>query len=194
MPVVYEGGAPEVIFWTLLIGWVVAETAFAMRTTLRDPEVRDSSTFILAFVLYGGIAAGIVVADSESRSSLPGPDWWPPIAGLVIYAAGAAIRIWAIRTLGRFFRYVVVTDEDHVVIDTGPYRLVRHPSYTGLMMIALAIGVALDGWLALALCFVPGFIGFTIRLLSEERTLVRELGQPYVEYMERTKRLIPHVW
>ena len=97
-------------------------------------------------------------------------------------------------TLGRFFRYTVVVDADHRVVEDGPYRRLRHPSYTGLLMAALGVGIALANWLAIAACLVPALIGFSLRLLHEERVLAAELGEPYRAYMRRTRRLIPGVW
>ena len=77
---------------------------------------------------------------------------------------------------------------------TVPYRRLRHPSYTGLLMAALGVGIALANWLAIAACLAPALIGFSLRLLHEERVLAAELGEPYRAYMRRTRRLIPGVW
>jgi protein-S-isoprenylcysteine O-methyltransferase Ste14 len=193
MPVVLEGGVPEALFWLCLGGWLLGEVAFAARTTLRDPATRDSSFTLLTLALVGGLGAGVWIA-AESESSLPGPDWWPPLAGLALFAGGLGLRVWAIRALGRFFRYTVVVDADQRVIDTGPYRLIRHPSYTGLLLAALGVGVALDNWLSIAACLLPPVLGFTLRLRHEEAVLSERLGEPYRAYMRRTRRLIPHVW
>lgn len=193
MPVVLEGGVPEALFWLCLGGWLVGELAFAVRTTLRDPATRDASFTLLTLALVAGLGAGVWSA-SEVDASLPGPDWWPPLVGLAVFVGGLALRTWAIRVLGRFFRYTVVVDADQRVIDTGPYRLIRHPSYTGLLLAALGVGVALDNWLSIAACLLPALIGFTLRLLSEERVLSERLGEPYRAYMRRTHRLIPYVW
>ena len=70
------------------------------------------------------------------------------------------------RELGRFFKFTVVVQADHQVVDTGPYRLIRHPSYTGLLMAALGLGIALGTWLSIPLCLAPPLIGFGIRLLT----------------------------
>jgi protein-S-isoprenylcysteine O-methyltransferase Ste14 len=193
-PLVLSGGAPEVVFWVLLSGWLLGEGAWALRTTMRDPETRDATEPLLTGALVGGIGLGIYLAFEAQSPDLPGARWWPPVAGLVVFAAGLAIRVWAIRTLGRFFIYTVRVGEDHRVVDDGPYRLVRHPSYTGLLMAALGVGIALDNWLSVAACLLPALTGFSIRLLSEERVLAAELGEPYRAYMTRTKRLVPGIW
>jgi protein-S-isoprenylcysteine O-methyltransferase Ste14 len=87
-----------------------------------------------------------------------------------------------------------VVQTDHKVVDTGPYRLVRHPSYTGLLTIELGLGIMLGTWLSIPACLLPPLIAFAVRLVTEERVLARELGAPYREYMARTHRLIPGVW
>ena len=193
-PLVLSGGAPEVAFWALLSAWLLGEGAWALRTTMRDPETRDATEPLLTAALVGGIGLGIYFGYAAESLDLPGPRWWPPVAGLVVFATGLAFRVWAIRTLGRFFIYTVRVGEGHRVVDDGPYRLVRHPSYTGLLMGALGVGIALDNWLSVAACLLPALTAFTIRLLSEERTLAEQLGEPYRAYMTRTKRLVPGIW
>jgi protein-S-isoprenylcysteine O-methyltransferase Ste14 len=112
----------------------------------------------------------------------------------VIFAGGIWLRAAAVVTLGRYFTYAVKVDPEQPVIETGPYRLIRHPAYTGLLMSSLGVGLALDNWLAIAGCLLPPLIGFTARLLHEERLLAEQLGEPYRDYMRRTQRLVPGVW
>jgi protein-S-isoprenylcysteine O-methyltransferase Ste14 len=148
---------------------------------------------LLGLALFGGLALGIYAAHHTS-STLPGPSWWPPLVGLVVFACGIWLRSAAVLALGRFFTYTVKVDSEQPVIDTGPYRLIRHPSYTGLLMASLGVGIALDNWVSIAACVLPPLVGFTLRLLHEERVLSERLGEPYRSYMRRTKRLVPGVW
>lgn len=193
-PLVLDGGAPEVVFWTLLTAWLLGEGWLSARTTMREAATRDASVVVLTFLLVGGLGLGIVLAATVESLALPGARWWPPLAGLGVFCAGIVLRIWAVRTLGRFFRYTVVVDEDHRVVEDGPYRLIRHPSYTGLLLATLGLGIALGNWLAIAACLLPPLVGFSIRLLHEEKVLAAQLGDPYRSYMRRTRRLIPGVW
>jgi protein-S-isoprenylcysteine O-methyltransferase Ste14 len=148
---------------------------------------------LLGLALFGGLALGIYAAH-HTDSTLPGPAWWPPLAGLALFAGGIWLRTTAVLRLGRWFTYTVKVDAAQPVIDTGPYRLIRHPSYTGLLMASLGVGLALDNWLSILACLLPPLIGFTVRLLGEERVLAEQLGEPYRAYMRRTKRLVPGVW
>ena len=135
-----------------------------------------------------------MLAARSGDLTLPGPGWWPVALGLAVFAAGLGLRAWAVRELGRFFQFTVVVQADHQVVDSGPYRHVRHPSYTGLLMASLGLGIALGTWLSIPACLVPPLIGFGVRLRHEEAVLVQALGEPYRAYMQRTKRLVPGVW
>jgi protein-S-isoprenylcysteine O-methyltransferase Ste14 len=107
--------------------------------------------------------------------------------------AGIAFRQWAIAVLGRFFSMAIKVQKDQTVVDTGPYRYMRHPSYTGLLIIFVGLGLALHSWgavLVLALIFAIVW-GYCIHV--EERALISQLGEAYLAYSRRTKRLIPYV-
>lgn len=80
------------------------------------------------------------------------------------------------------------------VISTGPYAYVRHPSYTGLLLIVAGAGLAVGNWLGLALCVLLPLPALVVRIRVEEAELVRVLGEPYRRYAARTKRLVPGVW
>jgi protein-S-isoprenylcysteine O-methyltransferase Ste14 len=192
-PLILDNNAAEVIFWLCVGGWTVGEVANSIRTARGLGDTRDRTVTLLGVALFGALALGIY-AGYNTEASLPGPRWWPPLAGFALFAGGIWLRAVAVITLGRFFTYTVKVDEEQPVIATGPYRLIRHPSYTGLLMASLGVGLALDNWLSVVACLLPPLVGFTIRLLQEERVLAEQLGEPYRAYMRRTRRLIPGVW
>lgn len=111
---------------------------------------------------------------------------------LAVAAAGVAFRLYALRSLGRFFTTRVMVAADQVVVETGPYQLLRHPSYTGALLTLLGVLLCSTNWLTLA-CFLLAIPGFAYRIAVEEKALASGLGQPYRDYMRRTKRLIPYV-
>jgi protein-S-isoprenylcysteine O-methyltransferase Ste14 len=104
--------------------------------------------------------------------------------------AGLTVRWWAIRALGRSFTLIVATQPGQEVVDRGPYRLVRHPSYSGSLITILGVLVACGNLLSL-LGLVPALIGYTYRIRLEEQTLTKNLGEAYRSYMRHTRRLIP---
>src|SRR5580658_2675112 len=114
--------------------------------------------------------------------------------GLLIYLFGLILRWYAIVYLGRFFTVNVAIAADHKVVDTGPYRLIRHPSYTGALLALLGLGICERNWLALALAEIPYVCVLLWRIHVEERALTAALGDAYVSYTVRTRRLIPFVY
>jgi protein-S-isoprenylcysteine O-methyltransferase Ste14 len=148
------------------------------------------------FVVIGTIGAGAALAAAARHvNATKIADGNAAVTvGVSIALAGLALRTWAIVVLGRFFRVTVTIQPDHRVVDEGPYRLLRHPSYTGLLLILSGAGIALDNWLSLlALLLVP-LAGILVRIRFEESALEAALGESYVTYEARTKRLIPGVW
>jgi protein-S-isoprenylcysteine O-methyltransferase Ste14 len=114
--------------------------------------------------------------------------------GMVVYLAGFAMRRWSEITLGRYFTFAVMTSSDQPVITNGPYRFVRHPGYTGVVLVVVGAGVVTGNWV--------GLIGWTIlivlpllyRIRIEETALVAALGDSYRSYASHHKRLVPLVW
>ena len=104
---------------------------------------------------------------------------------------GVLVRQWAIAVLGRFFSLTVRVAEDHRVVVKGPYRLVRHPSYTGVLITFIGLALAVQSSGALLVLLAVFSVSYGYRMRVEERVLLSELGQDYAEYMKRTKRLIP---
>jgi protein-S-isoprenylcysteine O-methyltransferase Ste14 len=191
-PLAVQGGAATDVFLGCVVAWVVFELALAIRV---GEGIGSSWSLVPLTVSLGvAVALGEFAARQAPGVALPGPGWWPVALGFVVLALGLALRAWAAHELGRFFRFTVVVQADHRVVDTGPYRLVRHPSYTGLLMIELGLGIELGTWLSIAACLLPPLIAFAIRLRHEEKILISELGQPYRVYMARTHRLVPGVW
>lgn len=108
--------------------------------------------------------------------------------------AGVAFRWYAIWTLGRAFRLDVATREDQPLIQTGPYRMLRHPAYSGTLLTLLGMGLVLANWGSLLIILLGGFLGLLYRIRVEEQVLRAAFGQRYIDYRRRTWCLIPLVW
>jgi protein-S-isoprenylcysteine O-methyltransferase len=115
-------------------------------------------------------------------------------AGAAVFAAGLALRWYAILYLGRFFTVNVAISRDRQLIDTGPYRFIRHPSYSGALMAFLGLGLCIGNWASLAAMLLPTLVVFSWRIRVEERALLGALGEQYFTYMQRTKRLVPAIY
>jgi len=108
--------------------------------------------------------------------------------------AGVALRSWAVRTLGRYFLPVVAVRADQQVVRHGPYRLIRHPTYSGALLTLLGLGLTLTNWAALITLLGCALAGLTYRVRIEEQALLQALGQPYREYMTQTTRYVPFLF
>jgi protein-S-isoprenylcysteine O-methyltransferase len=114
--------------------------------------------------------------------------------GGVLCIAGLVLRWYSIFYLGRFFTVNVAIASDHQVVESGPYRLIRHPAYTGALLGFIGLGITYTNWLSLIIVVLPVLAAFMRRMSIEERALSQALGEPYTQYMAHTKRLIPGVY
>lgn len=142
----------------------------------------------LATAYLGGAAVSVVCSGTVITSG----SWWYFWGGLVVAAAGQALRLRAVHELGESFTFRVQTPTGRRVVDTGLYRRIRHPSYTGALVCAFGFTVAYTNWLA-PLTVLALAAAYVVRIPHEERILVQGLGEEYERYMSRTKRLIPFV-
>ncbi len=119
------------------------------------------------------------------------------VEGSVALAAmilGLGLRVWAARTLGAYYTRTLQTSEGQKVVEDGPYKAVRHPGYLGGIILWSGFGV-LSGNAIAALLFPPLFIlAYLYRISFEEKMLVKQLGQGYLDYQKRSKRLVPGVY
>jgi protein-S-isoprenylcysteine O-methyltransferase Ste14 len=176
--------------------WAALEVGLAVRDLVRW-RARHSSDRgtrgIVALSLGGSIFVGIMLRQWVPALDTPVPAAFA-VAGLVVIWAGLAVRVWAVVTLGRSFSTFVQADADQAVVTHGPYRWVRHPSYTGLLLIALGLGLGARNWLSVLICAVVPVLGLLPRIAVEESELTRVLGERYRDYQRTTRRLAPGLW
>ncbi len=115
-------------------------------------------------------------------------------AGLVILLAGVALRGWSFKTLGGYFTFAVMVSSDQPVIEKGPYRLLRHPGYTGLLLAFAGLGLTSANWAGLAAMTLLPLAVILWRIHVEEGALLTTLGDRYRRYAAQHKRLVPLVW
>lgn len=148
----------------------------------------DHGSFLLIIVattlaIFTSVALRVI-----NFGTLTGVFQW---LGLFVILAGAIVRQWALIHLGRFFSRTVQIEASHQIVKTGPYQWIRHPAYTGMILIYPGISMALGTWLgALITClFVTGSLLYRIQV--EEATLTQAFGDEYRQYTEQTWRLFP---
>jgi protein-S-isoprenylcysteine O-methyltransferase Ste14 len=115
------------------------------------------------------------------------------VAGLSLMLLGSLLRRYCFNTLGKYFTGDVRARADQPVIDTGPYTLIRHPSYTAGMMMFIGIGLALGSWVSFVLLTVTAVGTYAYRVAVEERALLQTIGGPYRDFMKKRKRFIPYI-
>jgi protein-S-isoprenylcysteine O-methyltransferase Ste14 len=189
-PLVYDSGVARYVFVATLVISAAFELWLQVRT--RSEGARDPSYRWMLAGSTAGVALAFVVAGIHDR--LPGPRWLPAVVGIGVMWVGFGLRAWAVRTLGRFFRVEVTVDSDQTVVDTGPYARVRHPSYTGLLVFYLGLGICLDSYFSVLAAVLLPVAAVVNRIGHEERVLRRDLGEAYGAYSTRTRRLVPGVW
>jgi protein-S-isoprenylcysteine O-methyltransferase Ste14 len=166
------------------------------RSRSRTGTKQDKSTLgVIWIVIMVSIAVGVYVAHSTSLRAFALPYGQAFVyAGVFLFVVGLLLRWWAIITLGRFFTVDVTIEKDHELVERGPFRVMRHPSYTGVLLAFVGFALTLGNWAALLVILVPIFAAFIRRMNVEEEALSKALGSRYVDYMRRTKRLVPFVY
>ncbi len=113
---------------------------------------------------------------------------------MALFVAGFGMRRWSEMTLGRYFTFTVMTSAEQPVITSGPYRFVRHPGYTGVLLILLGSGLVTGNWIGLAGWTLLVMAPLLYRIHVEENALLSAVGDRYRAYASDHKRLIPLVW
>ena len=174
-----------------LIYWRVA--AFGTKQAQRRESVASRVSHILPLVL----AVTLFL-----QPDLLGPGLGAPVLarqagfapiGALLVAAGLGFAVWARLHLAGNWSATVTLKQDHELIRSGPYGLVRHPIYTGVLLAALGTVVAIDSWSALiALALMA--TAFIRKIVIEERFMRDAFGPAYAAYSKGTARLVPYLW
>ena len=177
--------------------WVAFEISLVIRDRLQGKgrTDKDQGTRYINFIAItvAMIAAGRL--DGISKFWFPGGRtlavFW---LGFAILLSGALLRVWSIVVLGSSFRTTVEVSDNQHVVQRGPYKIVRHPSYSGALLMCCGYGIAEQNWLSLAIAIGLPLIAFLYRISVEETALVSGIGPEYQEYQKHTKKLIPGIW
>ena len=184
------------LVWKLGLIYLLSEILLTLtrRSRSKTGTKQDRSTLgMIWLVITISMTAGVFVAQNFRAAALTQARMFAS-AGVVLFVAGLILRWWAIITLGRFFTVDVTIEKDHELVERGPFRMVRHPSYTGVLLAFVGFGLSLRNWAALLVILLPIGAAFIHRMNVEEDALSRALGERYADYMKRTKRLVPFVY
>jgi protein-S-isoprenylcysteine O-methyltransferase Ste14 len=187
------------IVWQLLYWlWVAGEVGLLIATRTRQGSggsVRDrGSLAVLWLTIVAATVVGISYGEMHEATMFGGAHWIRT-AAIVLLAAALAFRWTAIVTLGRWFSVNVAIRESQALQTHGVFSIVRHPSYTGLLLIFFAIALHTRNWIGFAIVFVPCAAALIYRITIEEQALRSAFGDAYSQYAAHTRyRIIPGIW
>ncbi|MGH3187263.1 MAG: methyltransferase family protein [Streptosporangiaceae bacterium] len=181
----------------VLLAWLSMEAI----QLVRQWRWRAGATSIGRRSFWLGFAACLIVTNVAlylGPSAFPAATIRPGAAafaaGMVILVAGAVLRGWSFYSLGRYFTAVIKVSPDQPVIASGPYRLLRHPSYAGGLLAEVGIAVTSANWASVAAFALAWAAIIAWRIQIEETALLSALGDTYSSYASHHKRLVPLIW
>jgi protein-S-isoprenylcysteine O-methyltransferase Ste14 len=177
--------------WSFLPEWKI------VRGGVEGAKSADSKDGGSIRVLLGGmwiaLMLGFFLSFVRAGSFSRGAQLPAFVLGVALMILGSLLRRWCFRTLGQYFTGDVKARADQPVIRTGPYRFVRHPSYTAGIMMFTGIGLALGSWFSFLLITIASIATYWYRVTIEEQALLGTIGEQYASFMKERKRFIPYI-
>lgn len=187
-------GTLNIVFYISMAAWLLSEIIYKRKLRSEDNDKKkDNSTLnILWIVIILSVASAVSVS---YIFELPITDkTWIFYIGEAFVLLGIVFRLIIIRSLGKYFTVDVAIRENHRIKKEGFYKYLRHPSYAFSLLTFLGLGLFLNNWLSLVLALIPPFLAFNYRMKVEERALIEEFGDEYIQYQRNTKRILPFLY
>ena len=191
-PYIQQEAWARVVFDISLAAFAVGEFSQAVKWRRGASRVNLRGEVAFRVIFFAGILMLPLAQTLAPEAVLEGPGVF--IVGIVVGWLGLLLRWWSFATLGKYFTTVVKTSADQVIVSRGPYRILRHPSYSGLLAALLGSGLMLGNWAgscASSFLILPALI---YRLLGEEHAMIDALGDAYLDFAKHRARLVPFVW
>ena len=199
LSLIYTNKGAGLIFLAACLVWNVPEMIGAFKQTAKasrkEASIQDRGSMgILIGLQWFGLALNFLFGAFFPAAAI----LWQRTAlffvGVALILLGVMFRWYAIWTLGGYFTRDVAVSTDQRVVQIGPYRFIRHPAYSGTLITMLGVGFAMTNWASLIALLICVLSGHLYRVRIEEKALIQAIGQPYIEYMHRTRRFIPLVF
>ncbi|CAG7856701.1 hypothetical protein MCAMS1_01288 [biofilm metagenome] len=184
------------LLWLLIsLAWLVFEFNLMRDRQIKQDQVRAMEIHSRRW-LWLTLLASLMLALLMKNVAL-----WPiaipylprQALSLLLFVAGIAVRMTAINQLKHLFTTHVTIQHGHHLITDGLYRWVRHPAYSGLLLALFAAGLAMGDFIALLILLMPPLLAFNHRINIEEKFLCQTFAMDYLEYSQRTKKIVPWV-
>jgi protein-S-isoprenylcysteine O-methyltransferase Ste14 len=185
--------AARIVLAVSVIAFSAGELLLALRVRHGATGVSVRAETVFRAVFFGGILV-LPTGRAVAPGAVIGGGGWVFALGAVIGWLGLLLRWWSFVSLGKYFTVVVQTSDDQPVVQRGPYRVLRHPSYTGLLLAFVGGGLMLGNWVSTVGAVGLVLVALIYRIRIEERALSTALGDRYREFAASRARLIPYVW
>jgi protein-S-isoprenylcysteine O-methyltransferase Ste14 len=177
----------DIAVTTICVSWLIYEIWVSRHDIRKDMKVADSGTRE-----FYGFSQSVTVLTALWIT----PVWHRPsiyhIIGLILIISGITFRIWAIQTLGRYYSHIVRKIDQHQIIDTGPYKCIRHPSYAGMITALAGIALFYFNFVTIAVFICLLLPSIILRIKVEEKILFTIDG--YAAFAKNRRRIIPYIW
>jgi protein-S-isoprenylcysteine O-methyltransferase len=196
LPAFAATAGTRLLFWVSFGAWGAIELSLWARDRRAVAGVREDrgSGFAITVAITAAMVCAFSAPPNFPRLRIAASPELLVGVGAALVWLGIAFRLWAVRTLGRYFRVTVTTQDDHRLIDTGPYRRFANPSYTGALVTLAGIGVGIGNCVSLAALVLLPVAGFAVRIRVEEASLGRRFGEAFARYRADRWVLIPFLW
>ena len=184
------------IFWIAFVIWTLPEVlAWKAKRSVDSSSARDQGSLSLIVALWWiGIALDFSLSLFLPQAAISWQRTLLFIAGICLMLLGVALRWYSVSVLGKYFTFDVAIHSGQVLVEVGPYRYIRHPSYSGALLSLLGFGLALGNWAGLAASLLCLGFAYAYRIPVEEAALASALGETYKQYLKRTWRLVPFLF
>jgi protein-S-isoprenylcysteine O-methyltransferase Ste14 len=196
-PLPFSGGPIFVlVFWSAFAAWVLPEAfAWKVKRSTGSSNARDhGSLTLIVFLWWTGIGIDFLLSLLLPRAAIL---WMRDslfLVGICLMLLGVALRWYSVAILGKYFTFDVAIQSGQVLVEVGPYRYLRHPSYSGALLSLLGFGLSLGNWAGIAVAVSCLGFAYAYRIPVEEAALVSALGETYIQYRSRTWRLVPFLF
>jgi len=191
-PFLQQAAWARVVFDLSVAAFGVGELSQAVKWRRGASRADLGGEVVFRLVFFVGVLMLPLAQSRAPAAELQGRGVF--VLGAVVGWVGLLLRWWSFATLGRYFTTVVKTSADQVVVGRGPYRFLRHPSYTGLLAAVLGCGLMLGNWVGVCTSFLLILSALVYRLLREERAMIDAVGDAYLDFAKDRARLVPFVW